>query len=60
MKPDQLQVLIPYKDLASLLNAAERVDALEKDVKQLRKELDRCRCTITELNEKCIEIERAL
>ena len=60
MKPDQLQVLIPYKDLASLLDAAERVNGLEKDLKQLRKELDACRCRITELLEKCLEIERAL
>ena len=60
MKPDQLQVLIPYKDLASLLDAADRVDGLEKDLMQLRKELDACRCRITELNEKCLEIDRAL
>ena len=60
MKLDQLQVLIPYKDLAALLEIAQQFGALEKDVKQLRKELDAVRCRFTELNEKCLEIERAL
>ena len=60
MKPDQLQVLIPYKDLVALLQAAERIKGLEAELKQLRKELDACDCRITELNFKCTDIERAL
>ena len=60
MKPENLQVLIPYKDLVALLDAAEQYKDLQADLKQLRKELDGVRCLIRETQDKCLEIERAL
>ena len=60
MKPENFQVLIPYKDLAALLEVAQQLTVLQGDIRKLQKQLDACYCIITETNNKCLEIERAL
>lgn len=53
--PD-LQVLIPYKDLQQLLNAAGEVESLRNDQKYLRDQQAALRNQFTELMERFNEI----
>ena len=54
--PD-LQVLIPYKDLQQLLNAAGEVESLKDEQQQNRDQMAALRLQFTELMERLIEIQ---
>lgn len=49
IKPDELQVLISYKQLSELLNASQRVEALEKKVDRVLDQQDALRCQFSQL-----------
>ena len=49
--PDNLQVIIPYQQLISLLNASQRVDALDKKMDRLMLQQAALRNQFTELME---------
>ena len=53
--PD-LQVLIPYKDLCSLLQSAEDVESLKKDNQNLHDQMGALHYMFTELMEKFREL----
>lgn len=54
--PD-LQVLIPYKDLQQLLNAAGEVESLKAEQRQNRDQMAALRLQFTELMERLNEIQ---
>lgn len=49
IKPDDLQVIISYKQLTELLNASQRVEALDKKVDRVLLQQDAFRCQLIEL-----------
>lgn len=57
---DDLKVLIPYKQLASLLSAANELDKLRADVKRCYDQLDAVRQIQTETMDKYIELYKLL
>lgn len=48
---DNLQVIIPYRDLVALLNSAQRVDALDKKMDRVIEQNKLLRGQFTELME---------
>ena len=60
MLPDDLQVLVPYKDLVALLELSQRFEGMEKDVAQMKRELDGCRALISQTQAYAKDIERQL
>ena len=49
--PDNLQVIIPYQQLISLLNASQRVESLDKKMERLLVQQAALRNQFTELME---------
>ena len=49
--PNNLQVIIPYQQLVTLLNASQRVDALDKKMDRLMLQQAALRNQFTELME---------
>ena len=49
--PDHLQVIIPYQQLISLLNASQRVESLDKKMERLLVQQAALRSQFTELME---------
>ena len=49
--PDHLQVIIPYQQLISLLNASQRVESLDKKMERLLVQQAALRNQFTELME---------
>ena len=60
MLPENIQVLVPYKDLAALLEIAQRFEAMEQDLAQIHRELDGCRFLISQTQAYAKNIERQL
>lgn len=60
MLPDDLQVLVPYKDLVALLELASKFEALQAQLNKLRKEHDADHGLIVQTWDKIGELERAL
>ncbi|MBQ8239831.1 MAG: hypothetical protein IJZ38_03175 [Bacteroides sp.] len=56
----EFQVIIPYKTLMSLLNAAETVDELDKRLRHLDDKLEALRRIQGETIEKIAQVERDL
>ena len=54
--PDNLQVIIPYQQLISLLNASQRVESLDKKMERLLVQQAALRYQFTELMEKFNEL----
>lgn len=57
---ENFSVLIPYKDLESLLKIARNYDTLEKKVQRMEKQLDALRVMYSEALERIAEINRYL
>ena len=60
MLPENIQVLVPYKDLVALLDLSQRFEGMEKDVAQMKRELDGCRALIAQTQAYAKEIEKQL
>ena len=60
MLPDDIQVLVPYKDLVALLELASKFEVLKAQLNQLRKEHDADHCLMRQTWDKIGEVERAL
>lgn len=56
IKSDDLQVIIPYKQLMGLLDASQRVEVLEQKVDRVLVQQDALRCQIVELMEALREL----
>lgn len=59
-KPSDWQVTLPIKDLMTLLTFAEEVERIEKENKQLRRELDGLRNMFSEVCQQFGDIKREL
>lgn len=57
---ENFSVLIPYKDLETLLKIARNYDTLEKKVQRMEKQLDALRVMYSEALERIAEINRYL
>lgn len=55
-----LSVLVPYEELSALLDAVERLPALQADMQRQSEMLAALRSQYVELLEKLAEIEKAL
>lgn len=59
-KPSNWQVILPIKDLMTLLTFAEDVERIEKENKQLRQELEGLRNMFSEVCQQFGDIKREL
>lgn len=59
-KPSNWQVTLPIKDLMTLLTFAEEMERIEKENKQLRRELDGLRNMFSEVCQQFGDIKREL
>lgn len=60
MKAEDLQVLVPYKDLVNLLEVADKYETIMGEINQIKRELDGCRALISQTQAYAKEIERQL
>ena len=60
MNTDQLQVLVPYKDLVALLDVAKQYESIMEEIKQIKRELDGCRALISQTQAYAKDIEKML
>lgn len=57
---DDIQVLIPYRQLESLLTVSRELEQLRFDVRRCNEQLDSCRMIQTEILEKYQELYKML
>ena len=60
MLPENIQVLVPYKDLAALLEIAEKFESVQADLAQIHRELVGCRALISQTQAYAKQIEKQL